>query len=93
MAAVMSCMVALAGKLVSPQVNVPVGPDSLSHPLCGRDVLCCPRPGSEEFWVVEFVATKPEFRRQGVNNLLMQAALAKGASCVVCVVCDDEAIY
>ncbi|ELR13918.1 acetyltransferase, GNAT superfamily protein [Acanthamoeba castellanii str. Neff] len=46
MAAVMSCMVALAG--------------------------------SEEFWVVEFVATKPEFRRQGVNNLLMQAALAKG---------------
>ncbi|ELR22017.1 acetyltransferase, GNAT superfamily protein [Acanthamoeba castellanii str. Neff] len=33
---------------------------------------------SDEFWVVEFVATKPEFRRQGVNNLLMQAALSKG---------------
>jgi ribosomal protein S18 acetylase RimI-like enzyme len=67
--------------------------------MCGRDVLaCCPRPDSEEYWVVEFVATKPEFRRQGVNNLLMQAALSKGACVRVCVcvcavcVCDEAII-
>lgn len=68
--------------------------DQLIAPVFVLTFACggvCTLTESEEFWVVEFVATKPEFCRQGVNHLLMQAALSKGLTlfraCVVCMWC------